>query len=774
MLEKGFILTSNYFDRPDGIEIVLEGVSTSGPFRIVLNQEKAVFFVEEKSQANSNLAIEKKSLPLKNANGESMCGLYFKNFQTAQEARDKIESEGHRTYEADIRPHERFLMERFIFGCIEFEGAYDQNLGLRSYVNPNIRKSFYKASKFKVLSFDIETGVDGTVYSVGLHAYNTDGSGKEFKNVIMRSDEDRIAHDNLQYVSSEKQLLISFLEQFNEIDPDFIIGWNVVGFDLKFLDKRYQEFSIPFNLGRGNKAFQFDDRKGIGSFARIPGRVVIDGPPAMRSSFYQFENFKLETVAQEILGVGKDIASDGGKVEEIERRFREDKEALAHYNLLDCTLVSEIYQKTGLIDLFVKRSIISGLQIDRVGMSSAAFDHVYLPLFHRAGRVAPNTRDLNREFSSGGGHVVTPEAGLFKNVIVLDFKSLYPSIIRTFNIDPLSLIEAKNDPLSNPSGVDFSSSKHLLPEKIGELLELRAKAKEAGDKHLSQAIKILMNSFYGVMGSSRCRFYHSDLPHAITSIGQWVIKTSIQFFENRDIKVIYGDTDSVFVELKDTESSKVDEIAEKLAQEVTDYLSTLIKTDYSARSHLFMEYEKSYQKFFIPKARGTDEGAKKRYVGFNRDKEGDHLDFVGMEYVRSDWTKLAKNFQYELMRKVFTGEDYQQWIAGFCKEVEDGKYDDQLVYKKRISKKLEEYTKNIPPHIRAARLIDHKGPYRLKQVQYVMTRQGPIPIQNEIKDIDYQHYIEKQVGPLADSILLTFGENFDSLREGSQLNLFDF
>lgn len=770
MIIQSFILTSNYIDRNDGLDIILDVITPYGSTSLIFNNERSVFFIESAVDHSSLDFVEVKTLPLKTINEQSVKAIYFKNFQQSQFAKDKLEALGHRTYEADIRPHERFLMERFIFGSLEFEADSAQ---IKSkYTNPSVRKGKWFPDNYKVLSFDLETGVDGSIYSVGMHAYQMN-KREEFKKVIMRSDVDQVRDEILDYVSSEQKLCLRFLEEFNKIDPDFIIGWNVIGFDLKFFERKFNQYQIPLSLGRDNRSIAIDDGQGMGNFARIPGRVVVDGPSTMKTNFFQFENFKLETVASEILGTGKDIASDGGKVEEIERRFREDKPALAKYNLLDCTLVSDIYKKTGLLELLINRSIISGMQIDRVGISTAAFDHLYLPLFHRSGYVAPNSRDLNRENAAGGGHVVKPRAGLFKHIIVLDFKSLYPSIIRTFNIDPLSLITAPQNPLSNPTEVKFSRDSHLLPQKIAELLELRAHAKRENNPYLSQAIKILMNSFYGVMGSARCRFYNAQLPNAITSIGQWIIKTTITFFENRDYKVIYGDTDSVFVQLKESEFTKFSDVGEQLAGEVTEYLKTLIKTDYGAISKLEMEYEKHFQQFFIPKARVGGDGAKKRYVGFNRDKDGDHLTFVGMEFVRSDWTKLAKNFQYELMKKIFIHEDYINWIKQYCDDIESGKYDDQLVYKKRITKKLEEYVKNIPPHIKAAKMIDHKGPYRLREVEYVMTKNGPYPIQMEPTDIDYQHYIEKQIAPLADSIIGTFGENFDSLREGSQLDLFD-
>src|SRR5690606_29174947 len=133
---------------------------------------------------------------------------------------------------------------------------------------------------------------------------------------------------------------------------------------------------------------------------------------------------------------------------------------------------------------------------------------------------APNVKDIRPTGHAAGGYVMDPKPGIYDDVIVLDFKSLYPSIILTFKIDPLSRIESYKDTLTTPSGHNFSSTSHLLPQFIENLMQQRSMAKKKKDKYLSHAIKILMNSFYGVMGSYGCRFYHHTLPSAITGSGQ--------------------------------------------------------------------------------------------------------------------------------------------------------------------------------------------------------------------------------------------------------------
>jgi len=507
----------------------------------------------------------------------------------------------------------------------------------------------------------------------------------------------------------------------------------------------------------------------------MDGRIIIDGPPTMRGAGFKFENFKLDTVAHELLGEGKDISSENSadKIGEIERRFREDKNALALYNLLDCTLVLDIFEKTHLIELLQNQSVLSGLMLDRIGVSTAAFDFFMLPKIHRKGFVASNILEINRDSPNQGGTVLEPQTGLHEHVLVFDFKSLYPSIMRTFKIDPLSRLLSNEDPIKTPTGITFSLSNHVLPKRLEELMQKRDEAKIEGNQPLSKAIKILMNSFYGVMGSTGSRFYHVDLPQAISGIGRWVLEETIVFIKSQGYEVIYGDTDSIFISLKAGLWGNINQLGGQLVEKVNAFLTKKIKKGFKVDSFLDLQFEKYYRKFYLPKARnGSGEGAKKRYAGLLVRNGEEEINFVGMEYVRSDWTKLARNFQFKLFQKFFKDENIEQWVKLFVDEVKNHQHDSDLVYKKRLTKRPEEYTSNIPPHVKAALQIDGSKRKGLKVIEYVITSRGPIPLVKDHSDLDYEHYIQKQVKPLAEDILAIKGTSFDDLMGGDQLALF--
>ena len=132
------------------------------------------------------------------------------------------------------------------------------------------------------------------------------------------------------------------------------------------------------------------------------------------------------------------------RLEEIKHNFLHDKPKLAAYNLEDCRLVDAIFQHTRMLNFLILRSQLTGLEFDRVGGMVAAFSNLYLPRLHRGGYIAPNLQGEGG-LSSPGGYVMDSRPGLYRNVLVLDFKSLYPSIIQTFKIDPMGMIEGLAD-----------------------------------------------------------------------------------------------------------------------------------------------------------------------------------------------------------------------------------------------------------------------------------------------------------------------------------------
>jgi DNA polymerase-2 len=766
---KVFLLTGEWRDLNGKNELRFIGKSGEyGPVEIIINDFKPVFFIERNTPEEIEIlnSCLRKSTGLKSFSRENLDALYFFSQRELKIADEELHRLNIATYEADIDPVKRFLMEKKINVQAEISGDSVPKGKLLVFVNPEITPCSASPPDFSSASIDIETGRDGMLYSIGVHL--TEKSNEE-RIVFMLGEVQKNIPAYLHFFKSEKDLLSAFLEWIKVKDPDFIIGWNIVGFDLLFLEKKCGRLNINLDLSRNESKLVLKKRKIGGYFVSIPGRIVIDGPAALRAAFFSFDDYKLETVAQEILGTGKLIAPSRSKVFEIERLFREDKIKLAEYNIKDTELVTAIFSKIGIIDLSVKRAQLSGLFLDQLGFMSAAFDHFYLPRLHKKGYAAPNVKDLESMRHSAGGHVLDPKPGIYQDIILLDFKSLYPTIVRTFKIDPLSRLLSHENPVQTPDGYNFSSTNHILPDFIAGLMEKRAEANRKKDKPLSQAIKILMNSFYGVMGSYNCRFYHPDLPSAITGTGKWLLLECKNYLEQNGYAVIYGDTDSLFVKLKEGETKNAEAEGKRLACELNFYLKDKLTSSFGVESFLEIEFEKHYSKFIITVARKGETGAKKRYAGMRVEDGKEIFEFIGMEFVRSDWTKLAKEFQMELYERIFTDKEIHDWIRGVVNSIRKGELNDKLIYRKRLRKEMSDYTKNVPPQVRAARMLSTGEAV----VRYIITKSGPVPVELNPRNIDYQHYIDKQLKPITDSVLGLLGQSFDSIINSDQLSFFD-
>ncbi|MCW8943976.1 MAG: DNA polymerase II [Sedimenticola sp.] len=761
-----FLLTRHWRDTPQGIELQFWASSTAGPLRVRYPGQQAVCFIAHDSTlASTRSQFSRKPLKLTDLQGNAVDGLYFQQQRQLLQFRDQVAGSSTLLMESDIKVSDRYLMERFITAPMEIKGTAVQRDGYIELTNPRIRRSDYQAN-LKYLSLDIET--DGTADNILSIAF----CGQGFEKILMRGDQADWPSDlPIHWCRDEADLLRQFLQQIAALDPDLILGWNVVNFDLDYLERRCKSHRIPFTLGRGGETATIlqPQQSGQTRISSIPGRVVLDGIDNLRTAFWSFDSFSLNNVASVLLGREKLISGSQDKVAEIRRQFKEDRPALAAYNLEDCKLVEAIFEKTDLINFATQRAAMTGLSLGRQGGSVAAFDNLYLPHLHRQGIVAHDIGAFHHTQSSPGGYVMDSQPGLYKNVLVLDFKSLYPSIIRTFQIDPMGMAFPGDDPIPGFLEAKFSRDNHILPGIISDLWAKRDIAKEHADKALSQATKIIMNSFYGVLGSSGCRFYDPRLASSITRRGHEIITRSRDWLEKEGYPVIYGDTDSVFVLLGDRYKEQEAIITgKKLALDLNQWWNETIQKEYRVDSALEIEFETHFIQFIMPTIRGTETGSKKRYAGVIRNNKNEYeIIFKGLESVRSDWTPLAQQFQRELYRRVFFNEPYETYITDLVTQLREGQLDEQLIYRKRLRRKLEEYQRNVPPHVQAARKL---GKAR-RWISYVITLNGPEPIEAQDNPIDYQHYIDRQIEPVADGILHFLGDSFNRIT-ADQLALF--
>lgn len=783
-LQQGFVLTRHWRDTPAGTEVSFWLATDQGPRLVRLPVQTSVMFIPEAHRKpldwllKGEREIELRPLQLCDFHHRPVLGLYTRQHRQAMDLEKRLRAAGVDVYEGDVRPPERYMMERFITAPVWFGGTPDAT-GVLS--DAQMKPAPDYRPPLKLVSLDIETTAKGDLYSIAL-----EGCGERQVYMLGPPNKTTAVDFKFDYCDTRAQLLERLNQWIAIHDPDAIIGWNVVQFDLRVLHEHAQRLNVPLLLGRGGEAMTWREHGSRNHyFAAAAGRLIIDGIEGLRSATWSFESFSLENVAQTLLGEGKDISTPYQRMDEINRMFAEDKPALARYNLKDCELVTRIFAKTELLTFLLERASVTGLPADRNGGSVAAFTHLYMPLMHRQGFVAPNLGDKPPQ-ASPGGFVMDSRPGLYESVLVLDYKSLYPSIIRSFLIDPVGLIEGLKYPDDNLSvegfrGARFSRTRHCLPAIVARVSEGREEAKREHNAPLSQALKIIMNAFYGVLGSSGCRFFDTRLASSITMRGHQIMRQTRALVEAQGYEVIYGDTDSTFVWLGSAHSQDdASRIGQALVQHVNDWWREHLRSEFGLQSALELQYETHFSRFLMPTIRGAEEGSKKRYAGLVTRSDGsEEMVYKGLETVRSDWSPLARQFQQELYQRIFHRLPHQDYIRDYVQRTLSGEFDELLIYRKRLRRPLDDYERNVPPHVRAARLADdyndRLGRPRQYQrggwISYVISVNGPQPLEVSQAPIDYDHYVTRQLQPVADAILPFVNDDFSTL-VGGQMGLF--
>ncbi|MBT5873605.1 MAG: DNA polymerase II [Candidatus Latescibacteria bacterium] len=785
---RAFLLHVFYRHQRGKYVICVIGKLESGEtFAYTDDRHPPVFYIRESDRAatpclDKGGIVQITDSQMKTMDGESVLSIQSHDIKDHRSSVRKLTEGGIRTYEGDMNPSLNYLISQEFRASFLISGTWRPGDGIdRVYTNPELVAAHWEP-QLSVLSIDIETSESADrVYSVALVGRNEslDYQTDEI-HLVGEAHEDDPSH--VVCHANERRLLAAIGARIQEMDPDIITGWNVIDFDLPVLAKRCRSYNLPFNLGRTRENSWYQEGKVWGgSRMVIYGRQVLDALHLVRGTMTRYEDYRLDTVAKAVLGREKTLSheTDESMADRILRAYEQDREAFIEYCLEDARLVQEILQKEGLITLTIRRCLLTGLPLERSWGSVAAFDTMYISGLHARHRVAP-TLGIDQAINRGspGGLILHPRAGLYRHVLVFDFQSLYPSIMRTFNIDPLAYIEGRKIQQSGgekgdeliiaPNGAPFDRKLGILPEILERFFMSRAEAKNNDDSLASFAYKIIMNSCYGVLASGACRFADPDLVSAITGFGHYLLRWVESDLKERGYEVIYGDTDSLFVDPgmdDDISLSDALHFGEDLCNKANEALRTHVTDSYGVTSRLELEFEKYYRRFLLPSGRGTkDRGRAKGYAGQRVDQEGPLLEIVGMEAVRRDWTDMAHGLQRDLLAYLFADKsaiEIEELIFSWVKSVRNGEKDRELVYRKNLRKPVVEYTRNIPPHVRAAAQMPNPSGV----IHYVITVNGPQPAGYVNAPLDYDHYVMKQIEPL----VRTIGEFCEIDVEGSVL-----
>jgi len=354
-----------------------------------------------------------------------------------------------------------------------------------------------------------------------------------------------------------------------------------------------------------------------------------------------------------------------------------------------------------------------------------------------------------------------------------------------------------------PNGARFEREPGILAATVARYTAERERAQAAGDETGAYVYKILLNSFYGVLGAEGCLYARTELAGAVTSFGRKFLLFSRDFFEAQGYHTLYGDTDSVFVDSglgAGATKDALEDLGTRLAARLNAELSSAIEAEYGLHSYLKIRCDKLYRRFFIPRLRidpegrgergraflpaagdldggdpdtdasasveaGQFRGRAKGYAGLRLDPDGSEVvEIKGMEAARSDWTPLARRFQVELLGLAFgqargrpaSCAEVEAYCRTMAEGLRAGRLDSELVYRKLLRRPLEDYASSSPQVV-AARLLGWTG--RRGSVSYVMTLAGPEPLgRRSGAGLDYEHYILHQLLPIARAVVEAMAE----------------
>jgi DNA polymerase I len=667
-------------------------------------------------------------------------------------------------FEDDIRVAMRYLIDNGVVPCgwHEIEVTEQANdLGVRVdkvYVSKAFPKAIEKieAPPLRVLGFS-------TIY------YSHEGSPKPDRNPVVMISAATNSGDKKQFLAGEDrndtQVLDAFLSYVEIVDPDIIVGYGVNGHDWQFLTDRCKKQGVHLRV----------DRAGTEPHRSVYGHVSLNGRINLDLADYadEFPEVKVKTLANlaDYLGVMK--IEDREIIEDVDFAdywdVKDKRKALKQFSLDNTCCVMGIAD--AIMDFAMQLSSLVGLPLDHVGTAAAGFrvEWFLIKRTHRLGELVP--RRVEQPYRPyAGGLVLQPKPGLHEDIAVLDFKSMYPNIMIAYNLSPDTYVPPKEP---EPAGGVYVAPevkhrfrkeppgfyKEVLSYLISVRDEMRAKMKrlqpESVEYRVSdarqKAVKVITNASYGYAGWTGARWYVKPVAEAAAAWGRHTIQAAIKMAEECDLKVVYGDTDSIFIE-------NSPERIERLSNDIERKLELEIKPD------------KVYERIFFTEA-------KKRYAGLLPDGR---LDIVGMEVVRGDWAGIAKTVQekvLEIILKERSPRKAVDFVQQFIYDLRQKRvpYRDLVIWK-TLTKPAEEYEVRAS-HVEAAKMLRVKG-WELSvgdKIGYVVVH-GTGRLYERVKpyalasydDVDLEYYVSKQVVPAAARILESFGVTEEQLLQSAR------
>jgi len=703
-----------------------------------------------------------------------------------EEIRGYAEVKG--VYEADILYARRYLIDKGIipFNLTSAEG---------DFINQKSRVSVFRADKIgpqteeaktdlRILSFDIETysPVGRDILPEKNPMLMVAFYGERFRKVITWK-RFRTKHDYIEFVASEAELIKRFKEVIDTYKPDILTGYYSDGFDLPYISTRAKHHKIKLDIGLDYSELKLG--RGKIPSAQISGITHLDILSFIRrvlSRSLQTDTYGLGDVASELLGEKK-IEVDLDELSNAWDNNKKELERFCEYNLKDSELTYKLCRKIlpNIIEL-VRIIGLTAFDITRMGFSQLVEWYItrQAPRFNE---IAPNkpgyeeTRKRTMQ-SFKGAFVYEPSPGLYDNIVVFDYRSLYPTIISSHNIGPGTLNcsccrEGANYAPQEKGQKDkywfCAKKKGFLSTVIADIITRRMRIKEIikekKEKGVllqarSEALKLLANSFYGYLGFFGARWYSLESAKSVTAYGRYYIHKVIDEAKKSGFKVLYSDTDSVFLTLDSKNKSDAMNFAEKVNMELPGLME--------------LEYEGFYPRGMFVSIKEGSYGAKKKYALLTEEKQ---VKIRGFETIRRNWSFIAKDVQAEVLRIILNDgkpENAFKYVKDMIHKLREKKIPiEKVVIYTQLQKNIDDYDA-IGPHVAVAMRMRNQGievgPGSI--IKFVVTKgSGKIRdrarLVSEVKKNEYDpdYYINNQIIPSVDKIFEIFGISKEQLLE---------
>ena len=563
----------------------------------------------------------------------------------------------------------------------------------------------------KILSLDIETDSCDTFPNmedpdqIVVSCSFVDSDGNE--DVLVYKHKDcKVDITNATVYNSEVDLLNAIVMYIKKNDPDILTGWNVADFDFTYLIRRMDKLEVNYRRMSPLNSVRIDDRY---NDVIIKGRIILDGMESYKhfrriSNQGRAESYSLEFTAQDILGKGKIPHT-----ERFHEMWMNNTNDLLKYNLRDSQLVMELLKKLDIVEFFNYIRAKSHSQMAQIYQTTNLVDGYLLHHAHNKFVLPSKKRNEHEDFS--GAHVFEPIPGLYKNVFGLDVKGMYPNIIKTFNIgyetfNPDGEIQFKPGIGFNRETGMISKIYRSMEKERGMYKKLKSKHADEGNMQLSKlnhykqyAIKVIMNSFFGYLGFPGGRLYKREVAEAITGWGQLIIKWTETYLKQNDYKVLYGDTDSVYVQAHEDGIMNTIKEGKDLVIALNHSYDDFVKQFGAYENTIELEFEKIFNIIMFVKKKGDVGGAKKRYAYILDWEDGklvkDDIHLTGFDSVRSDSPRIAREVQTKVINMVLhetKKEVVMTYLKDLDKKIRTGQISfEEIGFPKGISKPLNEY-----------------------------------------------------------------------------------